>query len=41
MKILYGYPTNEGYNNRQGLTDLRLQHIERLSKYGFNVKPFN
>jgi len=41
MKILYGYPSNEGYNNRQGLTNLRVQHIDRLAKSGFDVKPFN
>ena len=41
MKVLYGYPAIEGYNNRTGLTDARLAHIERLKLAGFNVKPFN
>lgn len=40
MKILYGYPAKEGYNNRSNLTDKRLQHIERLQKAGFDLKPF-
>ena len=40
MRVLYGYPSYEGYNNRQGLTNLRVQHIERLAKAGFEVKPF-
>lgn len=41
MRILYGYTSSEGSNNRQGLTDLRLQHIKRLSQAGFNLKPFD
>ncbi len=41
MKILFGYPAKEGYNNRTGLTNLRIQHIERLVKEGFQLKPFN
>ncbi len=40
MKVLYGYPANEGYNNLQGQTDLRLKKIMRLANAGFNVKPF-
>ncbi len=40
VKILYGYPSNEGYNNRKGLTEQRLLHIDRLAQAGFEVKPF-
>ena len=40
MKILYGYPGAEGYNDRQGLADLRQQQILRLAKAGFDVTPF-
>lgn len=41
LKILYGYPSLEGYNNRQGVTNIRLQQIERLNEHGFDLKPFN
>jgi hypothetical protein len=41
LKILYGYPSNEGYNNRNNLTQLRINHIERLVKAGFDIKAFD
>lgn len=40
MKILYIYPIEEGYNNRNNLSSSRFLHIERLKKKGFNVVPF-
>jgi hypothetical protein len=40
MKILYGYPHSDGYNNNYNITSKRLAHIQRLQNYGFDVKPF-
>ena len=40
MKILYGYPNNDGYNNNYNISLKRLAHIRRLQSYGFDVKPF-
>lgn len=40
MKILYGYPHSDGYNNVNTITLKRLAHIQRLRNYGFDVKPF-
>lgn len=40
MKILYGYPHSDGYNNCYNITAKRLAHIQRLQNYGFDVKPF-
>lgn len=41
MKILFGYPNNDGYNNNYNISSKRLAHIQRLNEYGFDVKPFS
>lgn len=40
MRILYGYPNSDGYNNNCNITSKRLARIQRLQGYGFDVKPF-